>query len=116
MARNNEQPPIRCSFCGKRENQAARLIAGPGVYICSDCVEACADLLRQEIEMVRLENSIHEKTKFNIDQQQRDYYLREQMRAIRDELGEEEDDEFARLDRDIRSGQLSHAYILDGRE
>ena len=50
MARNNEQP-IRCSFCGKRENQAARLIAGPGVYICSDCVEACADLLRQEIEM-----------------------------------------------------------------
>ena len=50
MARNSEQP-IRCSFCGKRENQAARLIAGPGVYICSDCVEACADLLRQEIEM-----------------------------------------------------------------
>ena len=50
MARNSEQP-IRCSFCGKRENQAARLIAGPGVYICSDCVQACADLLRQEIEM-----------------------------------------------------------------
>ena len=51
MARNSEQPPIRCSFCGKRENQAARLIAGPGVYICSDCVDACADLLRQEIEI-----------------------------------------------------------------
>ena len=51
MARNNEQPPIRCSFCGKRENQAARLIAGPGVYICSECVEACSDLLRDEYEM-----------------------------------------------------------------
>ena len=50
MARNSEQP-IRCSFCGKRESQASRLIAGPGVYICSDCVAACADLLRQEIEM-----------------------------------------------------------------
>lgn len=50
MARSNEQP-IRCSFCGKRENQAARLIAGPGVYICSDCVRACSDLLREEIEM-----------------------------------------------------------------
>ena len=50
MARSNEQP-IRCSFCGKRENQAARLIAGPGVYICSDCVRACSDLLRDEIEM-----------------------------------------------------------------
>ena len=50
MARNTEQP-IRCSFCGKRENQASRLIAGPGVYICSDCVAACSDLLREEIEM-----------------------------------------------------------------
>ena len=50
MARNTEQP-IRCSFCGKRENQASRLIAGPGVYICSDCVAACSDLLRDEIEL-----------------------------------------------------------------
>jgi len=50
MAKNTEQP-IRCSFCGKRENQAARLIAGPGVYICSDCVDACSELLRDEIEL-----------------------------------------------------------------
>ena len=51
MARNNEQPPIRCSFCGKRENQASRLIAGPGVYICSDCVAACSELLKDEFEL-----------------------------------------------------------------
>ena len=51
MAKNNEQPPIRCSFCGKRENQASRLIAGPGVYICSDCVNACSDLLREEYDL-----------------------------------------------------------------
>ncbi len=51
MARNNEQTPIRCSFCGKRENQASRLIAGPGVYICSDCVAACSDLLRDEYDL-----------------------------------------------------------------
>ena len=50
MAKNTEQPPIRCSFCGKRENQASRLIAGPGVYICSDCVAACSELLRQEMD------------------------------------------------------------------
>ena len=47
MARKDEQP-IRCSFCGKRENQASRLIAGPGVYICSDCVQTCCDLLRDD--------------------------------------------------------------------
>ena len=49
MARNSEQP-IRCSFCGKRETQTSKMIAGPGVYICSDCVHACNDLLRDEID------------------------------------------------------------------
>ena len=48
MAKNPEQP-IRCSFCGKRETQVTRLIAGPGVYICSDCVQACSDLLHDDI-------------------------------------------------------------------
>ena len=49
MARNDDKR-IRCSFCGTRESQAARLIAGPGVYICSDCVAACSELLRDEIQ------------------------------------------------------------------
>ena len=48
---NKPEQPIRCSFCGKRENAGGRLIAGPGVYICSDCVAACSDLLRDEIEI-----------------------------------------------------------------
>ena len=50
MANKTEQP-IRCSFCGRRENQTGRLIAGPGAYICSDCVDACKDLLREEYEL-----------------------------------------------------------------
>ena len=50
MARTSEAP-VRCSFCGKRESQAGRLIAGPGVYICSDCVQACSELLRDEIDV-----------------------------------------------------------------
>ena len=43
MAKKEEQKLI-CSFCGKNESQV-RLIAGPGVCICSDCVDACCDLL-----------------------------------------------------------------------
>ena len=50
MAKTNDQM-IRCSFCGKRETQVERLIAGPGVYICSDCVQACSELLRDEIQV-----------------------------------------------------------------
>ncbi len=46
MAKTDEKP-ISCSFCGKRESQA-RLIAGPGVYICSDCVQTCCDLLHDD--------------------------------------------------------------------
>ena len=49
MAKKDDQM-IRCSFCGKRESQAGRLIAGPGVFICSDCVHACSELLREEIQ------------------------------------------------------------------
>ena len=50
MPRNNDQQ-IRCSFCGRREDQASRFISGPGVCICSDCVQACSDLLRDEIDL-----------------------------------------------------------------
>ena len=50
MANKNEQP-IRCSFCGRRENQAARLITGPGVCICNDCVDACKALLQEDYEL-----------------------------------------------------------------
>ena len=47
MAKKDDQS-IRCSFCGKRENQVERLIAGPGVCICSDCVQACSELLMDD--------------------------------------------------------------------
>ena len=70
-------------------------------------LEMAVKMLRKEMEMVRLESSIQEKTKFNIDQQQRDYYLREQMRAIRDELGEDEDNEFTVIERQIRELKLA---------
>ena len=70
-------------------------------------LETVLKMLSQEIEMLRLETDIQEKTKFNIDQQQKDYYLREQLRTIRDELGEQDDSEFADLDRKIREAKLS---------
>ena len=52
MANKTEQQ-IRCSFCGRHENQCGKLIAGPGVYICNDCVAACSDLLKEELELER---------------------------------------------------------------
>ena len=58
-------------------------------------LENVVKLLRQEVEMLKIESKIQEKTRVSIDQNQKDYYLREQMKAIREELGEgDSDDEF----------------------
>ena len=58
-------------------------------------LESVVRLLRKEVEVLKLEAVIQERTKVNMDQNQRDYYLREQMKAIREELGEGDDfDEF----------------------
>ena len=42
--------PIRCSFCGRGQDEVARLVSGPSVYICSECVKLCNDILEGEIE------------------------------------------------------------------
>lgn len=45
MAKNEEKRPVRCSFCGKHQEQVARIIAGPGAYICNECVHLCMNIL-----------------------------------------------------------------------
>ena len=55
-------------------------------------LEMAVKLLRREVEMLKLESSIQEKTRANIDQNQKDYYLREQIRVLKEELGEGEDE------------------------
>lgn len=55
-------------------------------------LETAVALLRQEMEMIQLESEIQEKTKAAIDQNQKDYYLREQMKVIQEELGEGDSD------------------------
>lgn len=42
-------PRLKCSFCGKSQDQVKKLIAGPGVYICDECVELCNEILDEEV-------------------------------------------------------------------
>lgn len=54
MARNDDQrKDLRCSFCGKMQDQVERLIAGPGVCICNECVELCQTVLEEETPVHR---------------------------------------------------------------
>ena len=43
-----EEKQLRCSFCGKPQDQVRRLIAGPNVYICNECIELCQDIIEEE--------------------------------------------------------------------
>ena len=70
-------------------------------------LEMAVKLLRQELEMLKLEGKIQERTKANIDQNQKEYYLREQMKSIRQELGEPEDDDFSEYEKKILLLNLS---------
>ena len=48
MARNDDKHEIRCSFCGKPQSSVHKLIAGPNVYICNECIEICQSILDEE--------------------------------------------------------------------
>lgn len=51
MEKNNHQsaPPV-CSFCGRSSDEVEKLIAGPGVYICNECIEVCQNILKEELK------------------------------------------------------------------
>ena len=40
---------LKCSFCGKSQDQVRKLIAGPGVYICDECIDLCNEILDEEL-------------------------------------------------------------------
>ena len=52
MARNDEKS-IRCSFCGKHQDQVRRIIAGPGAYICNECVQLCMGILDEDNDPIQ---------------------------------------------------------------
>ena len=50
MAKSEDKKQLRCSFCGKNQDQVKRLIAGPGVYICDECIDLCSEIIADEFD------------------------------------------------------------------
>jgi len=50
LARYDDRKQLKCSFCGKTQDQVRRLVAGPGVYICDECIELCQEIIEEEFE------------------------------------------------------------------
>ncbi len=45
----DEKGQLKCSFCGKLQDQVKKLVAGPGVYICDECIELCNEIIEEEL-------------------------------------------------------------------
>lgn len=45
----DDRGTLKCSFCGKSQDQVRKLIAGPGVYICDECIELCNEIIEEEL-------------------------------------------------------------------
>lgn len=52
---NNEDENLKCSFCGKDQDQVKKLVAGSGVYICNECIELCSEIVAEELKSVEQE-------------------------------------------------------------
>ena len=50
MSKYDDNSTVKCSFCGKSQDQVKRIVAGPGVFICSDCIELCQEIIENDNE------------------------------------------------------------------
>ena len=64
MAGNKDEGRLKCSFCGKTQDQVRKLIAGPGVYICEQCVDLCNEIIEDELDSGNL--SYDNETEINL--------------------------------------------------
>lgn len=63
MPRYDDKKQLKCSFCGKSQEQVRRLVAGPGVYICDECIELCSEIIEEEFEDMKFEPEVSEVPK-----------------------------------------------------
>ena len=62
MSEKNNKNILYCSFCGKSQHEVRKLIAGPTVFICDECVELCMDIIKEENKsslIISIHNSTH---------------------------------------------------------
>ncbi|MFR3920521.1 MAG: ATP-dependent Clp protease ATP-binding subunit ClpX [Clostridia bacterium] len=84
MPKGEKDRNIRCSFCGKSQKEVERIIAGPGVYICDECIKVCTNII---------ENDLYEDSELSSGEERRNELLKpEEIKKILDEyiIGQDE--------------------------
>jgi ATP-dependent Clp protease ATP-binding subunit ClpX len=82
MAKNDDKQ-LRCSFCGKPQDQVKRLIAGPNVYICNECIELCQEIIDEEFVDYNQDYELSDLPKPSGIKETLDEYVIQQERAKR---------------------------------
>lgn len=71
----NGMDSVHCSFCGKSQDEVKKIVAGPGVYICNECVDLCQHIIRQELEEDNKQSTFKVPTPEEIMRKLNDYVI-----------------------------------------
>ncbi|HCN61487.1 MULTISPECIES: ATP-dependent Clp protease ATP-binding subunit ClpX [Mammaliicoccus] len=72
---NDGEENLKCSFCGKEQDQVKKLVAGSGVYICNECIELCSEIVEEELKSQEPEQFTEVPTPKEIMEQLNDYVI-----------------------------------------
>jgi ATP-dependent Clp protease ATP-binding subunit ClpX len=67
--------PVTCSFCGKSQDQVKKIVAGPGVYICNECIDLCKEIIDEEFKEEAYQNLLEVPKPIEIMKSLNDYVI-----------------------------------------
>ncbi len=105
MSRYDEKKQLKCSFCGKTQEQVKRLVAGPGVYICDECIELCSEIIEEEFEETKGDAELNDIPKPKEIKEILDQYVIGQ-EVAKKSLAVAVYNHYKRINTDVRAGEV----------
>ena len=105
MARYDEKKQLKCSFCGKNQEQVKRLVAGPGVYICDECIELCSEIIEEEFEETKVDAELDDIPKPRVIKEILDQYVVGQ-EAAKKSLAVAVYNHYKRINSGVKAGEV----------
>jgi ATP-dependent Clp protease ATP-binding subunit ClpX len=105
MSRYDEKKQLKCSFCGKTQEQVKRLVAGPGVYICDECIELCSEIIEEEFEEAKADTELNDIPKPKEIREILDQYVIGQDSAKKS-LSVAVYNHYKRINNDVKAGDI----------
>ncbi len=105
MSRYDEKKQLKCSFCGKTQEQVKRLVAGPGVYICDECIELCSEIIEEEFEETKVDAELNDIPKPKEIKEILDQYVIGQEGAKKS-LAVAVYNHYKRINSDVKTGEI----------